>query len=80
MSVSPGLSVVIAFGIGVSLIILSIIVAMQLGQGNKECTEHIITAASSRDSIVCYDGGKASFTQTPNGIIYMCTCPNKEHE
>jgi len=44
-----------------------------------ECWEHArIADPNKRDDIMCKRGAKVSHTQTTQGLVFMCTCPEKE--
>jgi hypothetical protein len=43
------------------------------------CREHaFLVDPTKRDVIMCIGGAKVSHTQTPQGLVFMCTCPEKE--
>jgi hypothetical protein len=45
----------------------------------EECWETaIIVDPPERDVIMCEKGAKVSHVQTTQGLIFMCTCPEKE--
>ena len=44
-----------------------------------ECWEAaIIVDPPDRDVILCERGAKVSHVQTTQGLVFMCTCPEKE--
>ena len=43
------------------------------------CREHaFLVDPTKRDVIMCIGGAKVSYNQTPQGLVFMCTCPEKE--
>ena len=46
---------------------------------NEMCREHaFLVDPTKRDVIMCIGDAKVSHTQTPQGLVFMCTCPEKE--
>jgi len=62
-------AVTLMFGVGLSAC---------AGQ-NEMCREHaFLVDPTKRDVIMCIGDAKVSHTQTPQGLVFMCTCPEKE--
>ena len=62
-------TVTLVFGVGLSAC---------AGQ-NETCREHaFLVDPTKRDVIMCIGDAKVSHTQTPQGLVFMCTCPEKE--
>jgi len=36
--------------------------------------------SNKRDVVLCYNHAKASYVQTQQGLIFICTCPNNDEK